>query len=83
MLSASEPIPQSLDAIDQVKLALMAGVTQRIIAVHGNFYRAVIPTRVTYRRLKALKAGQFSEFSLPWLVQFADQLGAKITITIE
>lgn len=73
----------SLSAIDQVKLTLMAGISQRIVATYGNFYRASVPTNQSHRRLIALKSRHYQEFSLPWLIQFADQLGAKITITIE
>lgn len=83
MPATEAAISPTLDAIDQVKMALMAGISQRIIATYGNFYQAVIPTNVPYHRLKLLKWGYASEFSLPWLIQYADQLGAKITITIE
>jgi hypothetical protein len=82
-MPATEAISPTLDAIDQVKMALMVGISQRIIANYGNFYQAVIATNVPYHRLKLLKWGYVGEFSLPWLIRFADQLGAKITITIE
>lgn len=70
-------------AIDQVKLCIMQGLSALVIARYGNIYRAVTPTKRSYRRLHALKHGVHDQFSIDWLIQLADEMGAKINITIE
>jgi hypothetical protein len=74
---------ESLDAVCQVKLALMEGVNRRASAMYArpcHASQAIGIDSTDYYRLANMS---YERFSLARLVMIAETLGAKITIIIE
>lgn len=69
--------------IDQVKLAMMDGISARIRATHANPQQCANATGLVVDDLYKINSGEIGRFSMHRLVMIAEMLGAKITVTIE
>ena len=69
--------------VDQVKLAMMDGISARIKATWPNTLQCANATGMYEDDLYKLQRGEVGRFSLHRLVMIAENLGAKITVTVE
>lgn len=81
MLAVAEEL--HVDTLNQVKLTLMKGLDRKIRALYSSQLAAEEDLEIAQQRLSMLRSARLDQFSIPWLLQLADKIGAHITLSIE
>lgn len=70
-------------AIERAKLALIDGVDRAILANYPNYHRAAHALAMDINQIYRLRTRNPSLFSLAWLIDTADRLGARVQVNVE
>jgi predicted XRE-type DNA-binding protein len=70
------------DPVEAVKTIVIAGIAEKIRRQYTTQLEAAEALAIDQGMVSRLCSGKTERFSLPWLVQMADKLGADINITV-
>lgn len=72
-----------VDSITQVKLTLMRGLDRKIREQFPSQLAAERALDIIQPRLSDLHRCKHQDFSIGWLLQLADRVGARVTLSVE